>query len=72
MVTARRSARPDLFFCTQEFYNRRGRNSSLEYLTPGAYEPFYHHGRQSSPDSRPAALEEGQTTCNGSSGDSLY
>ena len=35
-------ARPDLFFYIEAFYNRRRRHSSLDYLSPEAYERLYH------------------------------
>jgi transposase InsO family protein len=35
-------ARPDLFFYIEAFYSRRRRHSSLGYLSPEAYEQFYH------------------------------
>ena len=35
-------ARPDLFFYIEAFYNRRRRHSSLDYLSPEAYEQLYH------------------------------
>ena len=34
-------ARPDLFFYIEAFYNRRRRHSSLDYLSPEAYEQLY-------------------------------
>ncbi len=34
-------ARPDLFFYIAAFYNRPRRHSSLDYLSPGAYEQIY-------------------------------
>ena len=47
----RDEARPDLFFYIEAFYNRRRRHSSLDYLSPEAYEQLYHerHGLRSSP-----------------------
>ena len=44
-------ARPDLFFYIEAFYNRRRRHSSLDYLSPEAYEQLYQeqHGLRSSP-----------------------
>ena len=39
-------ARPDLFFYIEAFYNRRRLHSSLDYLSPEAYEQIYHQ-RQS-------------------------
>ena len=47
----RDEARPDLFFYIEAFYNRRRRHSSLEYLSPEAYEQLYQerHGLRSSP-----------------------
>jgi transposase InsO family protein len=38
----RDDARPDLFFYIEGFYNRRRRHSSLDYLSPEAYEQLYH------------------------------
>ena len=38
----RDDARPDLFFYIEGFYNRRRRHSSLDYLSPEAYERLYH------------------------------
>ena len=38
----RRDAKPDLFFYIEAFYNRRRRHSSLDYLSPLAYEQLYH------------------------------
>jgi transposase InsO family protein len=35
-------AKPDLFFYIEAFYNRRRRHSSLDYLSPQAYEQLYH------------------------------
>lgn len=35
-------ARSDLFFYIEAFYNRRRRHSSLDYLSPEAYEHIYH------------------------------
>jgi putative transposase len=35
-------AKPDLFFYIEAFYNRRRRHSSLNYLSPEAYEQLYH------------------------------
>jgi putative transposase len=40
----RDEARPDLFFYIEAFYNRRRRYSSLDYLSPEAYEQLYHQG----------------------------
>jgi putative transposase len=37
----RDEARPDLFFYIEAFYNRRRRHSSLDYLSPEAYEQLY-------------------------------
>jgi len=47
----REEARPDLFFYIEAFYNRRRRHSSLDYLSPEAYEQLYQerHGLCSSP-----------------------
>lgn len=47
----RDEARPDLFFYIEAFYNRRRRHSSLDYLSPEAYEQLYQerHGLLSSP-----------------------
>jgi putative transposase len=47
----RDEARPDLFFYIEAFYNRRRRHSSLDYLSPEAYEQLYkeRHGLRSSP-----------------------
>ena len=39
----RDDARPDLFFYIVGFYNRRRRHSSLDYLSPLAYEQLYHN-----------------------------
>jgi putative transposase len=46
----RDEARPDLFFYIEAFYNRRRRHSSLDYLSPEAYEQLYQerHGLRSS------------------------
>jgi putative transposase len=38
----RDEARTDLFFYIEAFYNRRRRHSSLDYLSPEAYEQLYH------------------------------
>jgi len=38
----RDEARPDLFYYIEAFYNRRRRHSSLDYLSPEAYEQLYH------------------------------
>ena len=47
----RDEARPDLFFYIEAFYNRRRQHSSLDYLSPEAYEQLYQerHGLRSSP-----------------------
>ena len=47
----RDEARLDLFFYIEAFYNRRRRHSSLDYLSPEAYEQLYRqkHGRRLSP-----------------------
>jgi putative transposase len=47
----RDEARLDLFFYIEAFYNRRRRHSSLDYLSPEAYEQLYQerHGLRSSP-----------------------
>ena len=47
----RDEARPELFFYIEAFYNRRRRHSSLDYLSPEAYEQLYQerHGLRSSP-----------------------
>lgn len=37
----REEARPDLFYYIEAFYNRRRRHSSLDYLSPEAYEQIY-------------------------------
>jgi putative transposase len=41
----RDEARPDLFFYIEAFYNRHRRHSSLDYLSPEAYEQLYHQQR---------------------------
>jgi transposase InsO family protein len=48
---SRDEAKPDLFFYIEAFYNRRRRHSSLNYLSPEAYEQLYQerHGLRSSP-----------------------
>jgi transposase InsO family protein len=38
----RDEARTDIFFYIEAFYNRRRRHSSLDYLSPEAYEQLYH------------------------------
>lgn len=38
----RDEARPDLVYYIEAFYNRRRRHSSLDYLSPEAYEQLYH------------------------------
>jgi len=38
----RDEARSDIFFYIEAFYNRRRRHSSLDYLSPEAYEQLYH------------------------------
>jgi len=38
----REEAKPDLFFYIEAFYNRRRRHSSLDYLSPEAYEQLYY------------------------------
>ena len=43
----RDDARPDLFFYIEGFYNRRRRHSSLDYLSPLAYEQLYHNRHES-------------------------
>jgi putative transposase len=40
----REEARTDLFFYIEAFYNRHRRHSSLDYLSPEAYERLYHQG----------------------------
>lgn len=42
LYRTRDEARPDLFFCIEAFYNQRRRHSSLDYLSPEAYEQLYH------------------------------
>jgi len=42
LYRTRDEARPDLFFYIEAFYNRRRRHSSLDYLSPEAYEQLYH------------------------------
>ena len=42
----RAEARSDLFFYIEAFYNRRRRHSSLDYLSPEAYEQLYHQGQK--------------------------
>jgi transposase InsO family protein len=39
----RDEARSDLFYYIEAFYNRRRRHSSLDYLSPEAYEQLYHN-----------------------------
>ena len=48
---SRDEARSDLFYYIEGFYNRRRRHSSLDYLSPEAYEHLYHqkHELLSSP-----------------------
>jgi putative transposase len=48
---SRDEAKPDLFFYIEAFYNRQRRHSSLDYLSPEAYEQLYQerHGLRSSP-----------------------
>lgn len=41
----RDEARSDLFFYIEGFYNRRRRHSSLDYLSPKAYEQLYYQQR---------------------------
>jgi transposase InsO family protein len=41
LYRTRDEARPDLFFYIEAFYNRRRRHSSLDYLSPEAYEQLY-------------------------------
>jgi len=38
----REEAKPDLFFYIEAFCNRRRRHSSLDYLSPEAYEQLYY------------------------------
>jgi putative transposase len=38
----REQAKPDLFFYIESFYNRKRRHSSLNYLSPEAFEQLYH------------------------------
>jgi len=38
----REEAKTDIFFYIESFYNRRRRHSSLDYLSPLAYEASYH------------------------------
>ena len=38
----RDEARTDVFMYIEGFYNRRRRHSSLDYLSPEAYEQLYH------------------------------
>ena len=42
----RDEARTDLFFYIEAFYNLRRRHSSLDYLSPEAYEQLYHKQHQ--------------------------
>jgi len=42
LYRTRDEARPDLFFYIEAFYNQRRRHSSLDYLSPEAYEQLYH------------------------------
>ena len=42
----RDEARLDLFFYIEAFYNRRRLHSSLDYLSPEAYEQLYHQRQQ--------------------------
>ena len=42
----RDEARTDLFFYVEAFYNRRRRDSALDYLSPDAYEHLYYQNRQ--------------------------
>jgi transposase InsO family protein len=42
LYRTRDEARPDLFYYIEAFYNRRRRHSSLDYLSPEAYEQLYH------------------------------
>jgi putative transposase len=42
----RDEARTDIFYYIEAFYNRRRLHSSLDYLSPEAYEQIYHQ-RQS-------------------------
>jgi transposase InsO family protein len=48
---SRDEAKSDLFYYIEGFYNRRRRHSSLDYLSPEAYEHLYHqrHGLLLSP-----------------------
>jgi len=39
----RDEARTDIFYYIEAFYNRRRIHSSLDYLSPQAYEQLYHH-----------------------------
>jgi putative transposase len=43
----REEARTDLFFYIEAFYNRRRLHSTLNYLSPEAYEQTYHQQRES-------------------------
>ena len=45
LYRTRDEARPDLLFYIEAFYNRRRRHSSLDYLSPEAYEQLYHQQR---------------------------
>jgi len=45
LYRTRAEARPDLFYYIEAFYNRRRRHSSLDYLSPEAYERLYHKQR---------------------------
>ena len=38
----RNQAKTDIFYYIESFYNRRRRHSSLDYLSPEAYEQLYH------------------------------
>jgi len=42
LYPTRDEARTDLFFYIEAFYNRRRRHSSLDYLSPEAYEQLYY------------------------------
>ena len=40
----RDEAKADVFYYIESFYNRRRRHSTLDYLSPEAYEQIFHQG----------------------------
>lgn len=48
LYETRAQARTDIFFYIEAFYNRERRHSTLDYVSPAAYEAAYYHQQQQS------------------------